>query len=115
MIEDLDGDFEFAWSEFLHEFFRYRHASFFAEPPPKDLSPGWRAILAGTAEYLSKEFGLPAPAWTEEPEYFMPHIWDPLGELMVGVEQYEQERRAAAHEVFLRRNVIFEARNLITL
>ena len=62
MVKDWNGDFEQAWSEFLHEFFRYRTASFFAEPPPKFLSPGLRAILAGTAEYLSKEFNLPVPA-----------------------------------------------------
>ena len=115
MIADWDGDFEHAWSEFLHEFFRYRTANFFAEPPPKNLSPGWRAVLAGTAEYLSKEFNLPVPAWTEEPEYFLPEIWNPWEDLGLDMKEFEEEQKAKSHECFLRRNVLFASRNLITL
>ena len=115
MIADLDGDFEHSWSEFLHEFFRYRTAEFFAEPPPKMLSPAWRVVLAGTAEYLSNEFGLPVPAWTEGREYFLPEIWDPLDDLGLNRTEFEEMRRAQSHESFLRRNVIFKTRNLITL
>jgi hypothetical protein len=37
----LGVDFEFAWSEFLHEFYRRRTAEFFAERPPAALSLGW--------------------------------------------------------------------------
>ena len=115
MIKDWNGDFEQAWSEFLHEFFRYRTASFFAEPPPKFLSRGLRAILAGTAEYLSKEFNLPVPAWTEEPEYFLPEIWAPWTDMGLDMKEFEEERKAKSHECFLRRNVIFASRDLITL
>ena len=53
-------DPELAWSEFLHEFYRYKQASFLAVPPPKSL-PRNRALLAGVAEFLSQEFGLPVP------------------------------------------------------
>jgi hypothetical protein len=114
MISDRD-DFELAWSEFLHEFFRYRTASFFEEPPPQILSKGWRAILAGTAEYLSKEFNLPIPVWTEEAEYFLPMLWNPLEDWVPDMEQYRAEQIAKAHEIFLKRKVIFASRNLITL
>jgi hypothetical protein len=115
IIVDRGGDFEHAWGEFLHEFYRYRQPSFFSIPPPRSMSPGWRAILAGTAEYLSNEFGLSVSAWTEEAEYFLPEVWDPLSDLFADIEQYEDERRTKAHEVFLKRNVIFESRNLIAL
>lgn len=115
MIKDWNGDYEHAWSEFLHEFFRYRTASFFAEPPPRMLSPGRRAILAGTAEYLSKEFNIPVPAWTEEPEYFLPEIWDPWTDMGLDMKEFEEERKAKSHECFLRRNVLFASRDLITL
>lgn len=41
-----DGcEFEIVWSDFLHAFFDYKDASFFAYPPPESLSPGWQAIL----------------------------------------------------------------------
>ena len=69
---DDRANFELAYSEFLHEFYRYRDASFFAVPPPKHVSPGWKAILAGMAEDLSKEFDLPVPFWTEDAAYFLP-------------------------------------------
>lgn len=57
-LKDRD-DFELLWSDFLHAFYEHRNASFFAEPSPASLSPGWQALLAGAAEWLSAEFGLP--------------------------------------------------------
>jgi len=114
-LMDQDGDFAFAWSEFLHEFYRYKTASFFAELPPTNLSPGYRAMLAGAAEYLSRRFDLPVPEWTDRPEFFLTEEWDILGEILPDVEQYREERRARADEAFLKRNVIFESRSLIAL
>ena len=111
MIEDWNGDFEHAWSEFLHEFFRYRAASFFAAPPPRNLNPGRRAILAGTPEYLSKKFNLPVPAWIEEPEYFLPEIWHPWSDMGLDTRIGQEARRAKSHECFLRPNVIFARRS----
>lgn len=108
-------DFEIAWGEFLHEFFRYRAPSFFAYPSPGNISPEYRALLAGVAEFLSKEFELPVPIWVFGPEYYLDHEWDILSEELPDVEQYREERRARSHDAFLRRNVIFEPRNLITL
>lgn len=77
-----DRDEEMAWSEFLHEFYRFRTPSFFAERPPESLSPQWKALLAGTAEFLSKEFGLPVPEWVNDPQYTLPVQWDRWEDLL---------------------------------
>ena len=58
---------------------------------------------------------LPVPAWTEEPEYFLPEIWDPWTDMDLDMKEFEEERKAKSHECFLRRNVIFASRDLITL
>ena len=111
------GDFELSWTAFLHEFYRYRTASFLEHPPPRFLSLGWRAILAGTAEWLSKEFGLFAPEWTELPDFFLPEVWDVLGDFLTeeDVVSLRAERIARCEHEFLRRNVIFETRSLIVI
>jgi hypothetical protein len=109
------NDFEHAWSEFLHEFFRYKSASFFAVPPPSKMSPGRKAILAGTAEYLSKEFNLPVPEWCYDAEYTLPELWDPMSDWNPEVDKHVEKRCSEAHEYFLKRNVIFASRNLITI
>lgn len=45
-----DGvEFEHAWSDFLHAFYDYRVASFFAHPSPPSLSVEMQAVLAGAA------------------------------------------------------------------
>jgi hypothetical protein len=102
--------FEIAWGNFLHAFYDFKDASFFAFPPPTSLSPGWQAILAGAAEWLSQEFGLPKPVWVNDPKYFLPSPWDPWGLC----EDFETEM-AELEEPFRKRNVLFEARNLIAL
>jgi hypothetical protein len=101
--------------EFLHEFYRHKSASFFTEPPSTNLSPGYRAMLAGVAEYLSRRFALPVPEWTNLPEFFLDQEWDSLSEVLPDIDQYRKERRARADEAFLRRNVIYESRSLIAL
>ena len=107
-------DFEYVWSDFLHGFFAYRTADYFAQPSPANLSPGWRALLAGAAEYLSAEFDLPHPAWTDEPQYFLDRVWDPWEELVPEV-QGTAERLLHSPEAFRKRNIAFESRNLVTL
>ena len=108
-------DEELAWSEFLHEFFHYKQASFLAVPPPKTLRLECRALLAGVAEFLSEEFNLPVPEWVNEPEYFLQEMWDPWEDICPDMEPFRQERIARSHPAFLRRGVVYEARNLITL
>lgn len=108
-------DPELAWSEFLHEFFRYKRASFFAVPPPRYFSPQRRALLAGVAEYLCQRYSLPVPSWVNEPEFFLDRRWDPWEDLCPDVEEFRPERVEYSEECFLKRNVVYEARNLITL
>ena len=40
------------------------------------------------AEYLSKEFGLLVPPWTEDATYFLPDLWDPMSEWNPEVEKH---------------------------
>jgi len=108
-------DYETAWSEFLHEFFRYRTAEFFIVPPPRSFSPQRRALLAGVAEFLSTEFGLPVPEWVNDREYFLGEMWDPWEDICPDLESLRQVRIDRSHPMFLKRNVVYETRNLITL
>jgi hypothetical protein len=48
-------------------------------------------------------------------EVFLPEIWDPWTDMGLDMKEFEEERKAKSHECFLRRNVIFASRNLITL
>lgn len=115
LMEQRGDDFEFAWSEFCHEFYRHKGASFFEVPPPDGFSTEFRALLAGAAEFWCREFGLPVPAWTEEPQYFLDEWWTPWGEFLSDAPERVAERRAKADPAFLRRNILFAARNLIAL
>jgi hypothetical protein len=111
------GDFERSWSEFLHEFYRYKSPVFFAEEPPPNMSSGFRAWLAGVAEYLSVEFSLQVPEWANRPEYFLQEEWNPGSELFPYADflEYRDELRGRCEPVFLKRNVLFEARGLTIL
>ena len=107
-------EFEHAWSDFLHAFYDYRVASFFAYPSPPSLTIQWQAVLAVAAEWLSAEFGLPHPAWADNPKYFLAQPWDPWQEY--GLEIRDREKRfAKSPESFRKRNTSFESRNLISL
>jgi hypothetical protein len=102
--------FEIAWGDFLHAFYDFRDASLFAYRPPESLSPGWQAILAGAAEWLSQEFILPAPDWLGDKKYTLPSPWDPWGL----TEDFEAAL-AEVEEPFRKRNVLFQGRDLIAL
>jgi hypothetical protein len=108
-------DFEHAWSDFLHAFYAYKTASFFAYPSPPSLSVEWQALLAGAAEWLSAEFGLPHPKWTDQPQYFLSEPWDPTQELGIGMSRHIPDKLARSPEAFRRRNIAFLSRNLIAL
>lgn len=113
-----DFCFEHAWSEFLHEFCRYRSATFFSNEPPVNMSPGRRAWLAGVAEYLCLDFGLPVPAWTSKSEYYLADEYEPSSELVPYFVTEGEARdllRAKTHPVFLRRKVLFDVRGLTTV
>lgn len=111
--EESYGDYGHAWSEFLHEFYRYKTVDFLAVEPPAQFSPGRRALLAGVADALSIRFGLPVPEWTQRPEYTLAEPWDPSAELYPGMPV--EERISYASPVFQKRNVVFRERSLIVL
>jgi hypothetical protein len=77
-------------------------------------------LSPGVAEHLCGHFRLPVPAWVEKPEFFLAEEWDFASEIFVGsrmlldMTPYWEERRAKSDAAFLRRNVIFEPRALIT-
>jgi hypothetical protein len=107
------GDMSIAKSEFLHEFYRFKTPEFLAQPSPEYLPREEQALLAGIAEYLALRFGLPVPAWTQDPMYMLPELWDSCGEWYPGVAL--ESRVASADPIFLKRNVIFASRGLIVL
>jgi hypothetical protein len=119
--EDLDPlpgtwpAFEHAWSNFLHEFFYWRLADFFAVPPPETLGLERGALLAGAAEYLCRRYDLDLPDWIDDPQYVLPEIYDFWGDITPEVRAMRFRRVQRSSPEFLKRNVVFEARNLIVL
>jgi hypothetical protein len=108
-------DYELAWSEFLHDFFRYKQASFFDVPPPRSFSLQRRALLAGVFEYLCERYGLPVPEWVRDSRFTLPEMWDPWEDLCPDMEETRPERIVRTPKAFLKRRVVYEARKLITL
>lgn len=108
-------DFELAWSDFLHDFYAHRHASYFEYRPPTELSREWQAVLAGAAEWLSAEFDLPKPAWVDEPDFFLDRPWDPWEDLGLDEPEIRHKTLKRSPEAFRKRNLAFESRNLIAL
>jgi hypothetical protein len=107
--------FEHAWSDFLHALYTHRDASFFEYPSPPSLSVAWQAVLAGAAEWLSQEFDLPHPAWTDDPKYFLDKPWHPIEDFGVDAAEEIIEELPEAPEAFRKRNLAFLSRNLIAL
>jgi hypothetical protein len=111
-------EYGYAFAHFLDEFYLFRRGSFFTEEPPRSFSPRERAFLAAVAEFLSQEFGLPLPAWTEKPEYFLLEEWDWVSDIEGFPEALRVRidgRRERATPAFRRRNILYEGRNLIRL
>jgi hypothetical protein len=110
-------EFSLVWGDFLHEFYLYREAYFFTERPPDVLAPGWKAFMAGAAEFLCLTFSIQAPDWIEEPRYFLQEVWDmqehafPFPDL----GEFREMRLARSPHAWARRKVICQARDLTTL
>ena len=64
---------------------------------------------------ISNEFNLPVPDWCLDPTYILPELWDPMSDWNPEVDKHVEKRKLEAHECFLKRNVIFASRNLLTL
>lgn len=112
MFEEID-DFDHAWSEFLHEFYRYKRLDFFTKPPTNSLPVERQVFLAAAAEALCTRFNLPIPEWTQNPAYTLPEPWDPDAFWYTDVPL--ASRMAGASPIFLKHNVIFAERGLIAL
>jgi hypothetical protein len=74
-----------------------------------------QALLAGAADWLSAEFGLPHPAWTDNPRYFLEKTWDPWEDLGLDMSEFYEDRLRRSPEAVRKRNLAFESRNLIVL
>lgn len=108
-------EFEHIWSDFLHAFYDYKDASFFRYPSPPSLRTEWQALLAGAAEWLSREFGLPHPPWTDDARYFLSEPWDPMEDFGLDMSPFIEEKLRQSPETFRKRNIAFLSRNLIAL
>lgn len=117
MVE-REQDYGNPFDHFMDEFYLFRGASFFAEEPPNSFATRRRAFLAAVAEFLSQEFGLLVPPWTEKPKYFLAEEWDWIEECPGFNEKLRSRisrRRESATRAFRRRNILYEGRNLIRL
>jgi hypothetical protein len=119
----MKGDFPRAWSEFLHSFYAARRQSQLDQPAPDNIPKVWRVILAGAAEYLAVTNHLKVPGWVYRPEFYLPRLttvaifqWDAVRELTTRQDLAEFQPEIQATPIpLLKRNVVFDKRNLITL
>jgi hypothetical protein len=103
---------EIAWGDFLHAFYSYN-----SERPPAILSIERSALLAGVAELLCVEFGVEVAVWIEEPQYFLPEIWDAVEEFFpFQIGSHIPRSGSPVHtRSSLKRNVLLNSRHLIAL
>jgi len=114
-------DFMDAVTALLDRFYSYKRRSFFEREPPNGFDDQQRAFLAGVAEFMCRKFDvLPIPEWTEKPEYFLREEYDWTDRLtqmpdavILLLPKLVPGRRERSTPEFRRRNILFEARNLI--
>ena len=83
---------------------------------PANADSGWsRTFTFGTTSAGFTGLTCSYPHGQISLSYFLPEIWDPWTDMGLDMEELEEERKAKSHERFLRRNVIFANRNLISL
>lgn len=112
----LGQDWDTIWSDFLHAFYDHRDASFFAHPSPASLPVEMQAWLAGVAEFLSADFHLPHPVWTDDSRYFLSASWDPWEEAVgLDMSAFRVEKVARSPEAFRKRNIAYLSRGLIAV
>jgi len=83
-------------------------------------------MMAGTAEFFARLYGLPKPTWVDKPEYLLAEmeyvtyfvsekddpdfmLWPPTSEVDI------HRMMARSPKEMLRRNVVYEARSLTVL
>jgi hypothetical protein len=104
-------DFHRAVREFLDEFAlrgdeRIRAAAIVEKPPPTG-EPRQDAYLGALAEHLAVTYGLQRPAWSVEPDRFLPHFW-----FVSDVPGFRAISIAQTPAAFRRRNVLVPDRSL---
>jgi pimeloyl-ACP methyl ester carboxylesterase len=124
-VMESGHDWEYAWSDWLHEFIFRKDLRCLAEEPPSRFPRERRAMLAATAEFFAKLYGLTKPTWVHKPEYFLPKLdyygcVINFGEaenalLMPETEAEDCRLRARTPKEFLRRNILLPARGLTVL
>ena len=98
----------------------------FGREPPTWFSRERRAQLAGIAEFFARLYSLSKPSWVEKPEHFLPEmeymsycVSESEGEEpMIWLPQTDAalyRMMSRSPKEMLRRNVVFEARNLTVL
>jgi len=119
-------DWDLAFGDWHHEFIFRKDSRCLAEEPPHWFNTERRAMLAGTAEFFARLYRLPKPAWVDKPEYFLPEL-EYMAYLVSESEGEEPmiwfpetdadlyRMMARSPKEMLRRNVVFEARNLTVL
>lgn len=106
--------FEHSWANFLDEFFERLSADFFAARPPVSFPQKYQALLAGAADYLCTRYDLDLPDWIDDEQYCLSCLCDWTLDLPE-LRSTRFRRCQRADPVFLKRNLIFEARGLIRL
>jgi hypothetical protein len=122
LVDQMNGDFPHAWSEFLHGFYAAKQQSQLDHPPPDNLPVVWQVILAGVAEHLALRYNLEVPKWVYRPEFYLTRLttvamfqWDAVLELTEADREEFRAEIGATPLPLLKRNVVFNERNLITL
>lgn len=82
-------------------------ASLICEPPESTGQPETDAYLAALTESLCQESGLPAPAWTQHPSYYLKRPW-----FAGGLESLKAILLAESPAPFRRRNLFVSANAL---
>jgi predicted esterase YcpF (UPF0227 family) len=124
-VMESGHDWEYAWSDWLHQFISRKDPRCLGEEPPSGFPPARRVMLAGAAEFFAKLYGLPKPAWVEKPEYFLPELDyygcvissgdGQYGSIMPETEAEDYRLRARTPKELLRHNIILPARGLTVL
>ena len=112
------ADYGYAFAHFLHEFYLYRQASFFAEEPSRQVfDQRQRSFLAAMAELQCHKLFLPVPH-LDRKRGVLQDEWDWVRDIEGFNEQFRarvDRRRKQASPEFRRHNILYEGRNLLRL
>lgn len=108
---DFSRAFGMAWREYLDAFYNMedeQRAESLQDEPAR-INPVKDARLAATAEHLARNFRLPLPPWTQQPERFLKYPVFASGDLMKGVLLRESPTAFRRHGLFVTGNALTRA------